>query len=217
MAIQLPHLPYSVDALEPYMSRQTLEVHHGKHHKKYVDTLNELIKDSPLDQRNLGEIIFLTANEKEKIYNNAAQAWNHTFFWNCMIDSAQKPSANLKRTLEKTFGSFDDFKSEFTMQGKDLFGSGWTWLVKDKNGRLQIRPMKNAGNPFAELNEIPLLVCDVWEHAYYLDYKNDRSQFLENFWKIVDWDFVETNLEQQMEENLLPQKMDEFQSPKSYF
>jgi len=199
MAIELPNLPYSTNALEPQISRQTLEFHYGKHHKHYVETLNELIQGTSLDRKNLEEIMSSTVGKKQKLYNNAAQTWNHTFFWNCMVTSGRKPSTELTKTIEKNFGSFDDFKNEFATEAKDLFGSGWTWLVKDKRGKLKIRSLGNAGNPLAEFGDTPLLTCDVWEHAYYLDYKNERPKFLEHFWKIINWEFVEANLEQASE------------------
>ncbi len=199
MAIRLPNLPYAMDALEPYMSKQTLAFHYGKHHKKYVETLNDLIKGTSLDRKSLEEIMMATLSKKNKIYNNAAQAWNHTFFWNCLEGKGQKPSTELTKTIKKSFGSLGDFKNEFATEAKDLFGSGWTWLVKDKKGKLKIRSLSNAGNPLVECGETPLLTCDVWEHAYYLDYQNERPKFLENFWKIVNWDFLASNLEEDAE------------------
>jgi len=201
MAIELPNLPYGTNALEPYISKRTLEFHYRKHHKNYVETVNKLIQGTPLDKRNLQEIMISTIEKKPKIYNNAAQAWNHTFFWNCMVTSGKKPSPELTRTIERSFGSFDDFKNEFATEAKELFGSGWTWLVKDKRGKLKIRPLGNAGNPMSEFGDVPLLTCDVWEHAYYLDYQNERPKFLENFWKIINWEFVEANLEQETQKS----------------
>lgn len=197
MAIEFPKLPYALEALEPQMSKRTLEFHYGKHHKKYVDTLNELIKGTEFDQKSLEEILEASVGKKQKIYNNAAQAWNHTFFWNCLIPSGRKPSEDLTNTIAKSFGSLDEFKSEFETMAKDLFGSGWAWLVKDKQGLLKIRTLGNAGNPLAEFGETPLLTCDVWEHAYYLDYQNERPKFLKNFWDLVNWEFVEASLEQE--------------------
>jgi Fe-Mn family superoxide dismutase len=198
MAIKLPELPFALDALEPFISKRTLEFHYGKHHKKYVEKTNELIQGTALDKISLEKILLASLGEKPSIYNNAAQAWNHNFFWNCLIkEGASSPSKNLLRSLEKNFGSLDDFKAKFETQAKDLFGSGWAWLVKDRAGKLKIRPLGNAGNPMAELGDIPLLTCDVWEHAYYLDYQNERPKYLKNFWKIVNWDFVEFNLNQE--------------------
>lgn len=202
MAIELPPLPYKLDALEPYMSKKTLSFHYNKHHKHYVDTVNELIEGTALEGANLEDILWESVDHQGPIFNNAAQAWNHTFFWNCMTEKKSKPSTELKRTLAKTFGTWEDFQIEFQTQAKELFGSGWTWLVKDRSGKLVIKSMSNAGNPLAEIGETPLLTCDVWEHAYYLDTQNDRKKFLDNFWHVVDWEFVEANLEKGLK-NLL--------------
>lgn len=193
MAIELPTLPFATNDLEPYISRQSLEFHYGKHHKHYVDVVNELVHETSLDKKNIEEIMFAAFQNKEKLYNNAAQAWNHTFFWSCM-DRGMSPSLELRKSIKKYFGSFDDFKNDFEMECTELFGSGWVWLVKDKKGKLKIRSLGNAGNPLVELDETPLLTCDVWEHAYYLDYQNERNKFVENFWNVVNWDFVEENL-----------------------
>jgi Fe-Mn family superoxide dismutase len=194
MAIELPPLPFQKNALEPYISRETMEVHHDKHHKKYVDTVNELIAGTPIEDHTLEEIMAATLDHDSKIYNNAAQAWNHDFFWKCLSHSSDTPSVELTRELERSFASMEAFKKEFFEESKNLFGSGWTWLTQDRRGHLKIRPMPNAGNALIELGETPLLVCDVWEHAYYLDYKNERPQYLENFWSVVNWRFVEANL-----------------------
>ncbi len=197
MSIQLPILPYSLDALEPQISREALEVHYKKHHQNYVDTLNELIRGTSLEDKSLEEIMFLSFERKQKIHNNACQVWNHTFFWNCLIPSGHEPSKNLTEVIEENFGTVEDLKNEFATAAKALFGSGWVWLVKDKWGKLKVRSLGNAGNPLVDLGEIPLLTCDVWEHAYYLDYKNERAKFLENFWEIVNWEFVEDNLKKE--------------------
>lgn len=199
MAIEFPPLPFAKDALEPHMSQKTLEFHYGKHHKKYVDTTNELIKGTPLDKKTLEEIMIASANKQKKLYNNAAQAWNHEFFWNCLTGDTNDPSAELKAEIEKNWESFAEFKTDFTNQAKALFGSGWVWLVKDKKGQIKIRCLPDAGNPLAENKEVPLLTCDVWEHAYYLDYQNERPKFLDGFWKLVNWEFVEANLNQGLE------------------
>ncbi len=195
MAIELPPLPYPAHALEPYISNRTMEFHHDHHHKKYVDTTNALIKGSELENLGLEELMERAHGSNPKLYNNAAQAWNHSFFWHCLTRSSSAPSQDLKRRLLRQFDSLDHFKETFQNEGKELFGSGWTWLVLDKNGALQIRALKDAGNPLAELNEVPLLVCDVWEHAYYLDYQHERAKYLKTFWQIVNWDFIERNLE----------------------
>lgn len=195
MAIELPKLPFSPDALEPHISKRTLEFHYGKHHKNYVDTLNKLIKDTHLDSFELEEIMHATFGKKQKIFNNAAQAWNHSFMWNCLTGEALSPTKSLDLALSETFGSMVDFKHEFTEKAKDLFGSGWAWLVKDKDGLLQIRALSNAENPLL-YDEIPLFTCDVWEHAYYLDYQNERLKYLDNYWSVINWAFLEENLEQ---------------------
>lgn len=193
MAIEFPKLPFEFDSLEPAISRKTLEFHYGKHHKGYVDKLNKLIKDTPFDNHSLEEIMQASYNNKTKIYNNAAQAWNHDFMWKCLAKKGTAPSANLEKIIAKKFGSVDEFKYEFVAASKDLFGSGWTWLVKNNIGDVQIRALSNAENPM-QLGEIPLLTCDIWEHAYYLDYQNERPKYLESYWSIINWEFVEQNL-----------------------
>lgn len=194
MAIELPRLSFSLDALEPHISKRTLEFHYGKHHKNYVDKVNELIADTPLAEATLEEIMSATYHKQPKIYNNAAQAWNHSFMWKCLSKAGRGPSENLQRAIAKKFGSLEDFKSKFTTQAKELFGSGWAWLVLDKKGELQIRALRNAENPLQQ-SDIPLLTCDVWEHAYYLDYQNERPKYIENFWSLINWQFVEENFE----------------------
>lgn len=194
MAITLPPLPFESNALEPFMSKRTLDFHHGKHHKKYVDTTNELIQGTAFENASLEAIMLASAAGGGKLFNNSAQAWNHGFFWNCLTPPDRGPSANLEKIIERNFGSLDAFKKEFTDKGKEQFGSGWAWLVKDTRGRLAVRALGNAGNPLVE-DEVPLLTCDVWEHAYYLDYQNERPDYLENFWRIVNWEFVEANLD----------------------
>ena len=187
---QLPKLPYEMDALQPYLSKETLEYHYGKHHQAYVNNLNNLTKDSELAGLPLEEIIMKSSGG---IFNNAAQIWNHTFYWNCMAPKAGgEPSGKLADAIKKKFGSFDDFKKQFTENGTKLFGSGWTWLAKDANGNLEIINESNAGLPMKS-NKKALLTCDVWEHAYYIDYRNARPKYLENFWNLVNWDFVADN------------------------
>lgn len=199
MSIELPELPFAMDALEPHMSKRTLEFHYGKHHKAYVNKLNELIAGTPLDKSSLEEIILATHEKKPKIFNNAAQAWNHAFFWNCLTPTSQAPSEDFEQLLTQHFGSVQEFKDQFTTSAKDLFGSGWAWLVKDKSGKLKIRALSNAETPLV-LGEIPLLTCDVWEHAYYLDYQNERPKYLEHFWKLVNWQFAAMNAELEMQQ-----------------
>jgi len=194
MSFELKALPFPLDSLEPQMSKRTLEFHYGKHHKGYVDELNELVKGTELESKSLEDLILSTKESHPKVYNNAAQVWNHTFFWNCLTPTPRKPTDDLEDCFVLDFDSLDDFKDEFSEAGKNLFGSGWVWLVKDRNSRMKIKAMSNADNPMIE-GDIPVLVCDVWEHAYYLDYQNARHQFLENFWSIVNWSFVQNNIE----------------------
>ena len=190
----LPQLPYSFDALEPVISAKSLEFHYGKHHKGYVDKTNKLIKNTEFETKSLEEVI---QSADGPLYNNAAQVWNHTFFWNCLTPASQGlNSGNLFESIEKAFGSFDEFKKQFTNKGVSLFGSGYVWLVANKQGELSIKTGKNAYNPLVD-ELIPLLTCDVWEHAYYLDYQNKRDEFLTNFWKIVNWDFVQSKFKLQ--------------------
>lgn len=191
MAFQLPELPFSKDALKPHISEETIEYHYGKHHKAYVDNLNKLIAGTEFENMTLEEIIL---KSKGPIFNNAAQAWNHTFFWNCLSpNGGGKPSGQLLQEIEKYFGSFEEFKSQFSNAAITLFGSGWAWLAKKPDGSLEIIQASNAGNPLTE-GKKPLLTIDVWEHAYYIDYRNARPKFVEAFWEIVNWDFVEKNL-----------------------
>ncbi len=193
MKFELPPLPYATTALEPVISSATLEVHHGKHHKAYVDKLNKFIAGTDYEKMELRDIILASKGKDKKVYNNAAQTWNHTFFWNCMVPSGKKMSNGLNGVLTRSFGSIEEFQKKFNAEAADLFGSGWVWLVQDQSGALAIRGLKNANNPMND-NEVPLMVLDVWEHAYYLDYKNERPKFAENFWKIVNWEFVEAEL-----------------------
>lgn len=170
------------------MSAQTLSFHYGKHHQAYVNNLNSLIRGTEYEQLDLKDII---KKSNGAIFNNAAQVWNHTFFWESLhVDNPYMPEFAVARRIEAQCGSFEQFKSQFSQFGISLFGSGWVWLVLNGVGELQIMPMQNAGNPLVDGN-IPLLVCDVWEHAYYLDYQNRRADYIENFWKIVNWRKVE--------------------------
>ncbi len=198
MAIQLPPLPYDLRDLEPYISEETLMFHYGKHHKNYVDKCNELIKGTVYDTMKLEEIITRTANKDGKeraIFNNASQAWNHTFFWNCLTPQPKsQPSGAFHKNIETHFNNLESFVDKFTNSAVKIFGSGWNWLVKNHDDSLSIVSYSNAESPLAH-GQIPLLTCDVWEHAYYLDYQNDRKAFLKNFWNVVDWKFVEVNFE----------------------
>lgn len=187
---KLPELPYALDALAPTISKETLEYHYGKHHQAYVNNLNNLTKDTKMADMPL-EAIILEATGG--IFNNAAQIWNHTFYWNCMTPkSTLAPSGALAEAIHQKFGSFEEFKKQFTQSAATLFGSGWTWLVKNTDGSLEIMNTGNAGIPMKE-GKTALLTCDVWEHAYYIDYRNVRMTYIENFWKLVNWDFVAEN------------------------
>lgn len=199
LGIVVQPLPYDLNALEPFISTQTMEVHYKKHYKGYVNKLNELINNTAYDKLTLEQIILKSAaksnNETDvKIFNNASQAWNHTFYWNCMSSSHnQMPAKEVDKTLSQHFKSKVDFINEFNSAAMNLFGSGWVWLVKNQNGSLEIFKGKNADNPLV-YGKIPILNCDVWEHAYYLDYKNDRKTYLQKFWNLVDWEFVKNCL-----------------------
>ncbi len=192
MEHQLPPLPYPMDALEPYISRETLEYHYGKHHKAYVDNLNKLIPGTEFEDKDL-ETIVRTA-PPGPIFNNAAQVWNHTFYWNCMKpQGGGEPTGLLAEAIRQAFGSFQAFKERFSQTAVGTFGSGWAWLVRKADGSLEVQSTSNAGNPMTE-GHTPLLTCDVWEHAYYIDYRNQRPKYVENFWNLVNWDFVAGNL-----------------------
>lgn len=193
MAFTLPALPYSKDALMPHMSPETLEFHHGEHHQAYVDKLNEMIDGTPFKNMSLESIIKKSSGP---LFNNAAQVWNHTFFWNCMGPNAGgKPEGELAEAIEATFGSFKAFKENFTETSVSHFGSGWGWLVLNKRGKLEVMSTSDAHNPIKG-DHTPLLTCDVWEHAYYIDYRNRRPDFIDAFWHLVNWDFVAENFAQ---------------------
>ena len=184
-------LPYTLDALEPLMSKETLEFHYGKHHQTYVNKLNELIENTKYQNLSLNEII---KTSEGGIFNNAAQVFNHDFFWNGLTPNQSAIPSNLEEALAKSFGSVDEFKKQFTAKAVGHFGSGWAWLVQNEDKSLEIITTSNAQTPIQ--NDIkPILVCDVWEHAYYIDVRNARPSYLENFWKLVNWDFVEKNLD----------------------
>jgi Fe-Mn family superoxide dismutase len=196
MAFELPPLPYPKNALEPHTSARTLEFHHDKHHQAYVTALNNLTKDTPLADQKLEEVIRATAKDEAKtgIFNNAAQVWNHTFFWNCMKpQGGGTPSGDVAQAIEKSFGSLDKFKEEFKQAAVTQFGSGWAWLIRD-GSQVKISKTPNAVNPLSQ-GQTALLTCDVWEHAYYLDYQNRRPDFVQTFLDhLVNWDFVAQNL-----------------------
>ncbi|EGL55279.1 MAG TPA: superoxide dismutase [Fe] [Methylophaga aminisulfidivorans] len=190
MAYELPPLPYAKDALEPTISAETLEYHYGKHHQTYVTNLNNLVPGTEFEGKSLEEIITKASGG---IFNNAAQVWNHTFYWNCMTPNAKgAPEGDLAAAIDSTFGSFDEFKEAFSKSAATNFGSGWTWLVKNADGSIAIVNTSNAGCPLTD-GQKPLLTVDVWEHAYYIDFRNARPKYLEAFWGLVNWDFVSAN------------------------
>ncbi|HEK2943032.1 TPA: superoxide dismutase [Fe] [Proteus mirabilis] len=191
MSFELPKLPYALDALEPHISKETLEYHYGKHHQTYVTNLNNLVKGTDLENKSLEELIKTTEGG---IFNNAAQVWNHTFYWNCLSPNAGgAPTGKIAEAINKAFGSFEEFKKQFNDAAAKNFGSGWTWLVKKADGSLAIVNTSNAATPVSGEDK-PLLTVDVWEHAYYIDYRNARVKYLEEFWALVNWSFVEANL-----------------------
>lgn len=188
MKFTQPKLPYAPDALMPVISPSTIEFHYGKHEKAYIDNLNKLIEGSEYENMPLEEII---CRSDGKLFNNASQAWNHIFyFFQFSPDGIKEPSGRLKEKIEEQFGSIDDFKKKFEEAGTSIFGSGWIWLAADKDGKLFIIQSSNAGNPLTD-GLFPILVFDVWEHAYYLDYQNLRGDYLHRLWDIVDWDVIE--------------------------
>lgn len=187
---ELPELPYALDALEPFISRETLEFHYGKHHRAYVDKLNALIAGTPLEGMSLRELI---RTQTGSLFNNAAQVWNHGFYWKCLTpEEDTRPDAKLQAALEKNFESLEKFREQFNAAALAKFGSGWTWLIYRADGTLAIQNTDDADTPL-RTGETPLLVCDVWEHAYYIDYRNDRGTYLNNFWKIANWRFAGNN------------------------
>lgn len=186
----LPALPYEMDALQPHMSKETLEYHYGKHHQTYVTNLNNLIKGTEYENASLEDIIKKSSGG---LFNNSAQVWNHTFFWNCLKpNGGGAPTGAVADAINAKWGSFDKFKEEFTKSAVTNFGSGWTWLVKKTDGSVDIVNTSNAATPLTTSDKA-LLTCDVWEHAYYIDYRNARPKFLEAFWNLVNWDFVAKN------------------------
>ncbi len=192
MAFELPELPYSKDALAPTISAETLEYHHDKHHAAYVANLNKLAEGTEYADKTLEDII--KSAPAGGIFNNAAQVWNHTFYFNALSpNGGGEPSGALADAITKAFGSFEDFRAKMNASAVGNFGSGWTWLVKNGQGELEVVNTSNAGNPMTDGNT-PLLAIDVWEHAYYIDYRNARPKYLESIWNIIDWGTVAGNL-----------------------
>lgn len=191
MSFSLPKLPYEMDALSPHISKETLEYHYGKHHQAYVDKLNAAVEGKPEASKSLEEIV---TSSEGGLFNNAAQVWNHTFYWNCLSpNGGGAPQGTIKEAIDKSFGSFEEFKKTFTDKSVTLFGSGWAWLVKSKDGKLEIVQTKDAGCPLTS-GQKPVLTCDVWEHAYYVDYRNARPKYVDAFWNLVNWEFAAKQL-----------------------
>jgi Fe-Mn family superoxide dismutase len=191
MAFSLPDLPYAKNALEPHISAETLEYHHGKHHQTYVDKLNGLVEGTDKAGQSLEELI---RSSSGGLFNNAAQVWNHTFYWHSLSpNGGGAPSGRIAELINRDFGSFDSFVEKFNEAAVGNFGSGWTWLVQNGDGTLAIVNTDDADTPLTGSAK-PILTCDVWEHAYYVDYRNARPKYLEAFWKLVNWDFANENL-----------------------
>jgi superoxide dismutase, Fe-Mn family len=196
MAFELPPLPYAKDTLAPVAADETIDYHYGKHHQAYVNNLNGLVPGTKYEKMSLEEVVKASQGQasEKKVFNNAAQVWNHTFYWNCLAPKAGgDPTGKIKDAIDKSFGSFADFKKKFSEASVAQFGSGWGWLVKNADGSLAIETTANAETPFA-VGKSCLLTCDVWEHAYYIDYRNARPKYVEEFWKLVNWDFVTKQL-----------------------
>ena len=190
MEHKLPDLPYAMDALQPHISKETLEFHYGKHHQTYVTNLNNLIKGTEFENMALEEIVKKSSGG---MFNNSAQIWNHTFYWHCLKpNGGGQPSGALADAINKKFGSFDEFKKQFTQTCITTFGSGWGWLVKNADGSIELMSTSNAQSPMTS-GKTALLTCDVWEHAYYVDYRNRRPDYVAAFWNLVNWDFVAKN------------------------
>ncbi len=190
MTHHLPQLPYAKNALEPIISAETVEFHYEKHHAGYVNNLNNLIKNTEFEDMELEDVIRSSIGA---IFNNAAQVYNHTFYWNCLTPDKTSPSDKLAAMIDASFGSFENFKSDFIKSAVSNFGSGWTWLVRETDGMLKIINTQNAGTPIT-VGQVPLLTIDVWEHAYYIDYRNGRQKYLDEIFKIINWNFVSSNI-----------------------
>jgi Fe-Mn family superoxide dismutase len=194
MAFELPPLPYDYDALEPTISKEIMTLHHDKHHKAYTDKLNEGVeKDQNLAGKSIEDILKVISSQPPLVRNNGGGYWNHDFFWKSMKKGGGQPSGKLAEAIDRDFGGLDKFKEEFNAKGVGQFGSGWAWLIADQSGKLKVTSTPNQDNPLmddAKEPGTPLLGNDVWEHAYYLDYKNDRAAYLKAWWDVVDWDAV---------------------------
>jgi Fe-Mn family superoxide dismutase len=187
----LPALPYALDALQPHISKETLEFHYGKHHQTYVTNLNNLIKGTEFENASLEDIVHKSSGG---VFNNAAQVWNHTFYWHCLSpNGGGAPTGALATAINAKWGSFDEFKKAFSQTAITTFGSGWAWLVKAADGSLELVSTSNAATPLTLEGKTPLMTCDVWEHAYYVDYRNKRPDYVAAFWNLVNWEFVSAN------------------------
>ncbi|SFW72200.1 superoxide dismutase [Chitinophaga sancti] len=198
MAFTLPSLPYATDALEPHIDKQTMEIHHGKHHQAYVDNLNKAIAGTENEHKSLEELVAVAGTLSPAIRNNGGGHWNHSFFWTILAPNAGgEPTGKLADAIKSTFGSFEEFKEKFNAAGTTRFGSGWAWLLV-KGGKLEVSSTPNQDNPLMDVAEVkgtPILGCDVWEHAYYLKYQNRRPDYLKAFWNVVNWDAVSKRYE----------------------
>jgi Fe-Mn family superoxide dismutase len=191
MSIELPALPYARNALAPTISEETIDYHYGKHHNAYVTNLNKMIEGTDDADKSLVDII---RSSSGGVFNNAAQIWNHTFYWNSLAPNAGgTPTGDLADAINRAFGSFEEFQTKFTASAVGNFGSGWTWLVKDTDGSLDIVNTSNAETPITDPKVTPLLTVDVWEHAYYVDYRNSRPEYIKSFWGITNWEFAASN------------------------
>ena len=193
--LTLPDLPFDKNALTPIITEETFDYHYGKHHAAYVNNLNGIVKDTELAHLSIEELIKKGhADNNAPLFNNAAQHWNHTFFWHCLSpEGGKSPQGEIAERINRDFGSFDAFKEQFSTTATKLFGSGWAWLAEDEKGNLEILGLKDAHTPITE-NKKPIMTLDVWEHAYYIDYRNARPKFVENFWDIINWEFANNNL-----------------------
>lgn len=191
----LPELPYDKNALNSIITEETFDYHYEKHHAAYVNNLAGLVKDTEWAEKDIVDIIRKSYNENQvAIFNNAAQHWNHSFFWNCLSpDGGKNPTGKIAELINRDFGSFKNFKEQFSATAVKLFGAGWAWLAQNQEGKLEILPMKDAFTPLTK-NKTPILTLDVWEHAYYIDYRNARPKFVEGFWELVNWNFANQNL-----------------------
>ncbi|SHG61016.1 superoxide dismutase [Pedobacter caeni] len=195
ITLQLPELPYQKDSMAPIITEETFDYHYGKHHATYVNNLKNLTKDDPLSETTVEQILLESHhNNNTLLFNNAAQHWNHSFFWHCLSpNGGGLPQNDIKQLIDRDFGDFDTFRNQFSTTALKLFGAGWTWLAQNEAGKLEIIPLKDASTPLTE-NKTPILTLDVWEHAYYIDYRNERNKFIDGFWEVVNWDFANKNL-----------------------